>query len=207
MAKRKLIRQSSFPYHVVTRTNNKTWFKIPMCEVWDICKESLIYAQAKESVELNSFVLMSNHYHMLITTPEENIDRFMMHFNWKLSNLISKFSGVINQKFSNRYRWTIVDNQNYLQNVYRYIYQNPVRANITKNCWSYPYSSLHFSRFEAKKFNYKPHFNYLNSKSWFEKRYSEEFENLIKKSLRKSYFQPNLKTRKFHLKLLTEPSS
>ena len=108
MPKKKLIRQGDFPYHVTTRNNNRDWFSIPMNEVWHICKESLIYAQEKEKVQINCFVLMSNHYHLLLTTPDENIDRFMMHFNWRISYLISLRTSRINHKFSNRYKWSIV---------------------------------------------------------------------------------------------------
>ncbi len=170
MPRRKLIRQNIFPYHVVTRTNNKDWFRIPLCDVWDICKESLHYSQAKRPAVINCFVLMSNHYHLLITTPNEDIDEFMQFFNLRLSRLISIKSGAINQKFSNRYKWSIVDKENYLMNVYRYIYQNPVRAKITLTCDSYPYSSLKFSGFEAKLFNYKPHLKYATDKDWIEEK-------------------------------------
>jgi putative transposase len=124
MARRKLIRQSDFPYHINTRTNNKTWFNIPIFEVWDSCKESLVYAQSKKSAVIHCFVLMGNHYHVLITTPDNNIDEFMMFFNMKLSKLINQKSRVINHKFSNRYKWSIIDNEGYLLNAYRYIYQN-----------------------------------------------------------------------------------
>lgn len=202
MPKRKLIRQSKYPYHVVTRTNNKNWFQIPIFEVWDICRECILYAQSKEPVVINCFLLMNNHYHLPVTTPNLNIDKFMMHFNWKLSDLISKYSGVITQNFSNSYRWTIVDKQSYLQNVYRYIYQNPVRADITESCISYPYSSLHFNKIESKKFNFKPHFNYSSSKSWFEKRYGCDYDSMIKVALKRPYFQPSSRASELHLSLI-----
>mgnify|MGYP000108637331 CR=1 FL=1 len=202
MPRRKLIRQNDFPYHVITRTNNRTWFEIPVSEVWDICKEALLYALKKVDVTLHSYVLMSNHYHMLITTPESNIDRFMMFFNLRLSQLISKKSGVVNQKFSNRYKWSIVEDHNYLMNVYRYIYQNPVRANITKDCYSYPYSSLHFSKLEVKLFNYRPHINYHEEKSWFEERFGSDFEDTIRQGLNRERFKPSNSSSSFHLSIL-----
>lgn len=189
MPRRKLIRQSKFPYHVVTRTNNRAWFQLPMYKVWNIYKESLVYANEKVPVETNATVLMSNHYHLLVTTPDSNIDNFMMHLNLKLSKLISIHTGIINHKFSNRYKWTIIDNQAYLENVYRYIYQNPLRAGIVKNCFSYPYSSYHFTSFEGTLFNYLPHFDYHASKQSLEKRFSTETENIIRKGLKKSYFR------------------
>lgn len=193
MPKKKLIRQSEYPYHVVTRNNNRDWFNIPIFEVWDICKEAFVYALERESVEINCFILMSNHYHLLLTTPKENIDRFMMHFNWRISYLISLRTSVINHKFSNRYKWSIVSKQSYLLNVYRYIYQNPIRAGICENCKDYPYSSLHFSSYEAKILNYKAHLDYAQSKTAIERKFEEEFINCIRNSLKRSHFKPSQK--------------
>lgn len=204
MPRRKLVRQNQFPYHVTTRTNNKDWFSIPIYEVWDICKFALIRAQNANPVIVHCFVLMGNHYHLLITTPESDIDKFMFYFNKGLSDLINKRSGVINHKFSNRYSWSIVDKKNYLFNVYRYIYQNPVRAKITKDCFSYPYSSLHFTRFEAKLLKHKAHYNYAQEKTMFEKRFGSEFDNLIRYALNKRKFKVREKITVHYEKILNE---
>tara|TARA_Y100000768_G_scaffold388811_2_gene387420 strand:- start:2736 stop:3188 length:453 start_codon:yes stop_codon:yes gene_type:complete len=148
---------------------------------------------------------MSNHYHLLISTPNEDIDKFMMLFNKKLSELIKKHSGVINHKFSNRYKWTIVDNNNYLLNVYRYIFQNPIRANIVDDMLHYPYSSLHFSRFECKKLNCKPHFNWQKERHWLIKQYGDDFDNIIRKGLKHNFFKPHNKMSKFNKVKLSNP--
>jgi len=205
MPRIKLIRQSTFPYHVTTRTNNKSWFDIPIFEVWDICKLSLIYALKKRPVEINSFVLMSNHYHLLVTTPNEDIDQFMMYFNLRLSQLITKKSGHINHKFSNGYKWSIVEHRGHLFNVYRYIYQNPVRAKITSDCFSYPYSSLHFSRFEAKLLNYVPHIQYSREKSLLERSFGNEFNKVMKSSLSKTNFKASNSVSKYLRNILEKP--
>jgi len=191
MPRRKLIRQNTFPYHVTTRTNNKNWFQIPLSEVWNMSKQSLLYAQGQSPVIIHSFLLMSNHYHLLLTTPNDDIDKFMKSFNFKLSLLISKNSGVLNHKFSNRYHWSIVENNHYLKNVYRYIYQNPVRAGIVQESIHYPYCSLHFSNFESNLMGLQPHYDYFKSKLWFEKRYGNELDSLIRNGLRKEKFKPS----------------
>lgn len=189
MPRPKLIRQNEFPYHVTSRTNNKVPFPLPMYHVWDLAKQSLVYARKNVDVEINCFVLMNNHYHLLITTPNENLDKFMMYFNLKLSKLISKNAKVINHKFSNRYKWTIVSDQEYLQNVYRYIYQNPIRANIVEKCIEYPYSSLHFTNFESRLLNYRPHFKYADEVSFYEQRFSSNLTNIISTSMKRSVFR------------------
>lgn len=205
MPRKKLIRQNTYPYHVTTRTNNKAWFSIPIFEVWNMCKQSLVYALNRRPVVIHCFMLMGNHYHLLLTTPNEDIDQFMHLFNLKLSQLINKKSGAINHKFSNRYKWTLVESEEYLLNVYRYIYQNPVRAKITKDCMSYPYSSLHFTRYESQLLNHHPHIHYGNEKSWLEKFMGEEFDSIIRNSLKKPTFRANNKVSSYHKKILKNP--
>lgn len=189
MPRKKLIRQNEFPYHIVSRTNNRTPFPLPMYAVWDICKSSLIYAQERVPVEIHCLTLMNNHYHLLMTTPNSDIDKFMQVFNLKFSKLITKHTKLINQKFSNRYKWTIVHDQRYLQNVYRYIYQNPIRANIVDDCISYPYTSLHFTSFEANLLNFKPHFHYSYEVSFYEKRFDSNVLKTLRNALSKSYIK------------------
>jgi putative transposase len=51
-------------------------------------------------------------------------------------------SGVINQIFGGRYKWCLIQSQQYLSNCYRYVYQNPVRAGIVRRCEEYPFSTI-----------------------------------------------------------------
>ena len=74
MGRKNLIRQNEFPYHVTIRTCNKNWFLIPMYQMWDICYDCLKLSLEKIPVNIHSFVLMNNHYHLLLTTPDSNID-------------------------------------------------------------------------------------------------------------------------------------
>ncbi|EPZ49742.1 transposase IS200-like protein [Bacteriovorax sp. BAL6_X] len=202
MPRKSLIRQSKFPYHVITRTNNREWFPLPMFQVWDLCKEALIYAQSKCMVEINCFVLMSNHYHMILTTPNEDIDIFMRFFNSRFSSLLAKNSNRINQKFSNRYRWSIIDNQSYLKNVYRYLYQNPIRAGIAESCGDYPYSSLFITSYEARLINFRPHFHYADEQTYFERRFGADTISILKRALKHPRFKLAERTPSYEKMLL-----
>lgn len=197
MPRKNLIRQDLYPYHVFSRSNNKDWFQIPLSLMWEICLSCLEYAQNREEAQLHCFVLMSNHYHLLLTTPQMNLDRFMQAFNRQLSKFINLQSGVINHKFANRYKWTIVSDQNYLHNIYRYIYQNPVRANLSNKCVDYPYSSLQLSRSQIHKLKFKIHLDYRKYKNWFERYYGSDFDNVIRKGLKKAKFKVSCDERKY----------
>ena len=208
MPRKKLIRQNLFPYHIFIRTNNRDWFGLPMELVWQIATTSLVYAHKKVPVELHGFVLMNNHYHMLVTTPNENIDKFMEHFNRRLSNCIKKFSGHENHKFANRYKWSIINSQSYLMNIYRYIYQNPVRAGICNKCIDYPFSSLNFPASLQKNLEFIPHIKYKDYNKWIEQVPKNEINEVIKKGLRRTEFQIPQKTPRYSRTfLLLTPST
>lgn len=142
MPRKKLIRSRNLPYHITARSNNKEWFQLPLSEVWKLSQESLDEAVSKHPVELISFVLMSNHYHMLIVTPGGNLDAFIYEFNKRLALKIKARSGQINRIFGGRYKWCLIESQKYLINCYRYIYQNPVRAGLVQHCEDYEFSTL-----------------------------------------------------------------
>ena len=144
MSRKILIRTNLYPYHVTSRTINKDWFDIPLSEVWNMSLFCLKQANKKYPIELISFVLMSNHYHLLLKTPDSNLDKFMYEFNKHLAQIILKRSERISRIFGDRYKWCLIKNQSYLYNCYRYIYQNPMRANLVKECQSYPYSTLNY---------------------------------------------------------------
>ncbi len=114
-----------------------------MPEMWKLVNESFKEAYAVHPIELISFVLMSNHYHMILITPEGNLDEFIYEFNKRLALKVQKLSGQINQVFGGRYKWCLIQSQSYFMNCYRYVYQNPVRAGISRDCQSYPYSTIH----------------------------------------------------------------
>lgn len=144
MSRKPLIRTSEFYYHVTSRTNNRDWFDIPMHEVWSLSLDSLKFAQSKYVVEIVQFVLMGNHYHLLIKTPDSNIDLFMYEFNKRLTLHIRLKTMRENKILGGRYKWSLITTDAYFFTVYRYIYQNPLRAGIVSRCEEYPFSTLYY---------------------------------------------------------------
>ena len=113
-----------------------------MNKVWSIAKHCLYKAYEKHPYKLHAFVLMSNHYHMVIQTLNYDLDKVMFEFNRRFSLILKNESGHINRKFGSRYKWSLITEDQYFMNVLRYVYQNPLRARICKSCERYPYSSL-----------------------------------------------------------------
>jgi len=134
MPRKSLIYTDKYFYHITTRTKHMGWFKIPLEEVWDISIKAFLYAQEKRPVAVSQYVLMANHYHMLVRTPNCDLDLFIYNFN-------KKFNGLLEDEFT----WGLITNERYFKNVHCYIYQNPLRAKVVDRCEDYPYSTLFYS--------------------------------------------------------------
>ena len=145
MPRKPLIKTSEYPYHIYNRANNRKWWPIPIQDVWEIFIDQLQITGNKFDLNIHCFILMNNHYHMLIQTPHANLDKVMFDFNHKFSLRIGKKAGVINQILGSRYKWSLLVGENNLLKVYRYIYQNPIRAKSCTVIQNYPYHSLQFS--------------------------------------------------------------
>jgi len=115
---------------------------LPLSEVWEIFSEQLFFAHWAFGAKIHAFVLMNNHYHLIISTPQGNIDEIMRYFATESSREISRRSGRINQTFGGPYFSCIIETYHHFLHCYKYVYRNPVEAGITKIVEAYPYSTL-----------------------------------------------------------------
>ena len=189
MPRKILVRTNEHPYHITSRSNHKTWFSIPLQEVWGICKHSISIANKKHPVNIHSFVLMSNHYHLILDTPNSDIDKFMYELNKNISLTLRKETGMINRMFGGRYKWSLITNQIQYLHVMKYVYRNPVKAKISLNVEDYPYSTLN-TAFKSKEFTtkLKPHINVQKHIQWFNTTHSDVQNDSISTGLNKTIF-------------------
>jgi REP element-mobilizing transposase RayT len=127
-------------YHVTARGSErgKIFFSKRDYEKF---KEYLAEAQDKYGFILHSYVLMTSHYHLILETPEKNLSRIMHHINSSYTTYINIKRKRIGHLFQGRYKAIVVDKDNYLLELSRYLHLNPVRANMTQKPEDYPYSS------------------------------------------------------------------
>lgn len=144
MPRKPIVRSRENYYHVTARSNNRDFFNMSLDETWQIMTDKLAMLQGHYKIKIAAFVLMNNHFHLLVLTPNEDIDRIMYFFMKDVTIEIQKRTGRINKIFGGRYKGSIITNFNYLVNVYKYIYRNPVEVNICDNAESYKFSTLHF---------------------------------------------------------------
>ncbi len=62
---------------------------------------------------------MNNHFHLLVLTPHEDIDRIMYFFMKEVAIDIQKCTGRINKIFGGRYKGSMINSYSYLVNVYK----------------------------------------------------------------------------------------
>ncbi len=92
--------------------------------------------------KIHSFVLMGNHFHLLISSPHANLSGAMNYFMRETSREITRLSGRINQTYGGRYHRSLINNYHHFVNVYKYVYQNPARAKFNGRVEEYGYSTL-----------------------------------------------------------------
>lgn len=87
---------------------------------------------------------------MIASTPQNNLPLVMNRLISGVSRSINSGSNRRNHVFGSQYQATIIKNEHhYLQGI-RYVYQNPVSANLCSRVEMYPYSTVLHS-FKAKK--------------------------------------------------------
>jgi REP element-mobilizing transposase RayT len=79
-------------------------------------------------VNLYSYVLMTNHFHLLIQTPLGNLSEFMRHFNVCYTGYYNYRHGRSGHLYQGRYKSFLIDVDNYLLEVSRYLHLNVVRV-------------------------------------------------------------------------------
>jgi len=90
---------------------------------------------------LHSYCLMHNHYHLLIETPEGNLARGMRQLNGTYTQHANQRHQRVGHILQGRYRSILIDKENYLLELSRYIALNPVRANLVEDPKDWPWSA------------------------------------------------------------------
>ena len=91
-----------------------------------------------------SFMLSfsSNYYHLIVETPKANLSPFMHALNSSYTTYFNLKRRRAGHLFQGRYKAFLIDVDNYLLELSRYLHMNPVRAGITARPEGYPYSSF-----------------------------------------------------------------
>jgi len=90
---------------------------------------------------IHSYLLMDNHYHLILETPKGNLLKVMHGINGRYTGYFNRKHGRVGHLFQGRYRGIVIDKDSYLIPLSRYVHLNPVRAGIVERPEHYRWSS------------------------------------------------------------------
>ena len=103
--------------------------------------EYLTIAVERFSIVVHTYCLMDNHYHLLLQTKEANLSKAIQWLNVSYSTYFNKKHQRNGHLFQGRFKAILVDADNYLVQLSRYIHLNPVQAKIVATPVEFPWSS------------------------------------------------------------------
>jgi len=93
------------------------------------------------NIELHAYCLMSNHYHLLIRTPDANLSEAMKYLDSVYTARFNKDLGRDGPLLRGRYKSLLIEADVYLTHVSRYIHLNPLEAGMVNDLADYRWSS------------------------------------------------------------------
>jgi len=140
MARQQRIEYEGAFYHITSRSNLRSNI---FFEDTDREKFAEILQRTKKRYKyvLHAYVLIDNYCHLLIETPLVNLNQLMQNINTSYTVFINRKCRRSGHLFQRRYKAIVVDKDNYLISLSRYIRLNPVRTNIVDFPEQYRWSS------------------------------------------------------------------
>jgi putative transposase len=103
--------------------------------------EQLAQTVSRHRWQCHAYCLMSNHYHLLLETPEPNLPAGMLLLNGSYARWFNSRHGTVGHVFERRYHAEPVTGDGHLLETCRYIVLNPVRAGLVLRPYDWIWSS------------------------------------------------------------------
>lgn len=118
-------------YHVINRGNRRVgpFDEIATRDAFESC---LFEACARSKWVLHAYVVMKNHFHLAVETPDGNLAAGMQWLQATFTNRYNRFRGEAGHGsiFQGRYKALVVESGTALGMLCHYIHLNPVRAGV-----------------------------------------------------------------------------
>ena len=140
MARSLRIEYEGAVYHVTSRGNARA--DIFLCDDdREMFLDVLDYVVERFGWLCHAYCLMSNHYHLMIETPQANLSRGMARLNGMYTQRFNRKYKRVGHVFQGRYKSIVVDKDAYLLELSRYIVRNPVAAGMVDDVGNWSWSS------------------------------------------------------------------
>ena len=141
MARQPRLALPGYPHHVIQRGNNRQ----PI--VLDETDRRMLYSlwleeSQRHKVAVNAYVLLDNHFHMLLTPPsDEAMSLMMQSVGRSYVRYFNKRHNRSGTLWEGRYKSSLIDSEAYLLTCMAYIDLNPVRAGVAESAEDFNWSS------------------------------------------------------------------
>lgn len=149
MARQWRIEYPNAIYHVMSRgnggqdiflsDNDRTLFLSLLEELFE-----------RYNIQIHAYVLMGNHYHLLVKTVEPNLSMAMQWFGTTYTRKFNIANQTGGHLFQGRFKSIIVQNDAYLLRLSCYIHRNPLRAGIVERLADYSWSSYRYYAYKKE---------------------------------------------------------
>lgn len=129
MPRKQRIEFAGAVYHIISRGNyRKDLFVDP--KTVEAFEKAIFEVTERCGWKLYAYVIMSNHYHLALETPEANLVAGMKWLQGTFATRFNRFHGERGHVFQGRYKSLVVEPDRSLLGLIDYIHLNPVRAGI-----------------------------------------------------------------------------
>jgi len=141
MARLPRLTVAGYPHHVIQRGNNRQ----PIFTS-DADRRRLLQLMSESTAEfgvaLHAYVLMDNHFHLLVTPPSADaLPRMMQSVGRRYVRYFNDTHARTGTLWEGRYKSAVVQTDRYLLACMAYFDLNPVRAGMVSQAMDYPWSS------------------------------------------------------------------
>jgi putative transposase len=127
-------------YHVTSRGDGREDIYLS-----DVDRAAWLTVLGQVCVRFNwvchAYCLMTNHYHIVIETPDANLSKGMRQLNGVYTQSFNRAHGRVGHVFQGRFKAILVEKDSYLLELARYVVLNPLRAKMVRRIEQWPWSS------------------------------------------------------------------
>jgi len=127
-------------YHITSRGNEKRNIFLDDEDRTKFLDKLRDY-HGRFGILVHAYVLLDNHYHLILETPRPNLLKVMHGINAGYTGYFNRKYRRVGHLLQGRYRAILVDKDEYLVALSRYVHLNPVRAGIVESPEEYAWSS------------------------------------------------------------------
>lgn len=130
-----------YPHHIIHRGNNRQAIFLTPAD-YQFLLDLLDESARQHDVAVHAYVLMPNHFHLLVTPKgEDSLARMMQAIGRRYVQYFNRSHQRSGTLWEGRYKSTVIEAKTYLLDCMSYIDLNPVRAGLVTQAQDYAWSS------------------------------------------------------------------